>query len=123
MNVGRTLEAELRALEEELFRADVGASSERLNDLLAEDFVEFGSSGRIFDKKQITEALRNSKPIEISLSHFESIMLSDKIALVRYRATRRPSQGAHAVETLRSSIWRYSNGEWQMVFHQGTLAK
>ena len=117
-----TVEAQLRHLEEQLLQPEVRGSAERLAALLAEDFVEFGSSGRVFDRKQIIAALADETPTKRSLSKFEATMLSEDIALVTYRATRGSQPGAGAVHTLRSSIWRRSNGRWQMVFHQGTLA-
>lgn len=120
MNATPTVEAQLRHLEEQLLHPGVRGSVERLDALLADDFIEFGSSGRVFDKKYIVKALPEESPIKLSLSNFKSTMLSETIALVTYRATRgsKPSE-----QTLRSSIWRLSNGQWQMVFHQGTLTK
>jgi hypothetical protein len=116
-----TVHAQLRHLEEQLLQPEVRDSTERLAALLAKDFVEFGSSGQVFNKKQIIAALANETPTERSLSDLEATMLAEDIALVTYRATRRSHAGA--VHTLRSSIWRRSDGQWQTVFHQGTLAK
>jgi hypothetical protein len=123
MKGGPTLDAQLRHLEEQLLQPEVRASTDRVAALLADDFVEFGSSGQIFGKMQIVEALRNEVPTKRSLSQFASTMLSDNIALVTYRATRAAKSDEKVVTTLRSSIWRLSNGQWQMVFHQGTLTK
>jgi hypothetical protein len=123
MNAAPTVEAQLRHLEELLLQPEVRGSTQRVAALLADDFVEFGSSGKVFDKKQIMESLRKETPTKRSLSQFESTMLSDSIALVTYRATRVTSPGESPVHSLRSSIWRLSNGQWQMVFHQGTLTK
>jgi hypothetical protein len=120
MNAAPTVEAQLRHLEEQLLQADVRASAERLDALLADDFIEFGSSGRVFDKKRIVKLLPEETPINLSLNSFKSRMLSETIALVTYRAT---SGSKPAVYTLRSSIWRLSNGQWQIVFHQGTPTK
>jgi hypothetical protein len=120
MNAAPTVEAQLRHLEEQLLQPEVRASAERVGALLAEDFVEFGSSGQVFDRNQIMKLLREENPTKRSLSKFESTVLSDSIVLVTYRATRNSKPPVH---TLRSSIWRLSNGQWQMVFHQGTLAK
>lgn len=68
------------------------------------------------------QLLLNEAPAKRSLSKFASTMLSGTLALVTYRATRRAGRGK-AVTTLRSSIWRLKDGQWQMVFHQGTLAE
>jgi len=111
MTAAPTIEAQLRHLEELLLQPEVRSSPERVAALLADDFVEFGSSGRVFNKEQIIAALRGESPVKRSVSRFECVMLSDSVALVRYRLTR----------SLRSSIWRLSDGQWRMVFHQGTL--
>jgi hypothetical protein len=59
-------------LEEDLLKPEVRRSAERVNCLLADDFIEFGSSGRIFDKRGIIEALQldtlDRQPI--SVDHF-----------------------------------------------------
>jgi hypothetical protein len=115
-------EARLRHLEEQLLLPEVRQSTKRVSALLADDFVEFGSSGRVFGKNQILALLRNETPVKRSLSRFESIALSENIVLVRYRATRRIGRG-RSVRSLRSSIWRRTKGQWRMVFHQGTLTK
>ena len=118
MNAPPTVEAQLQHLEEQLLQPEVRASAERVAALLADDFVEFGSSGQVFDKQQIMKLLQQESPTKRSLSRFESTALSDNIVLVTYRAIRNSEPPVH---TLRSSIWRLSNGQWQMVFHQGTL--
>lgn len=46
-----SLENHLRELEERLLQTDVRKSPEELDQLLADDFVEIGSSGRLFNKK------------------------------------------------------------------------
>jgi len=122
LNASPTIEAQLRYLEEQLLLPEVSQSTKRVAALLADDFVEFGSSGRVFGKKQILALLSNETPVKRSLSRFESIALSENIVLVRYRATRRIGRG-RSVRSLRSSIWRRTNGQWRMVFHQGTLTK
>ena len=123
MTAAPTIEAQLRHLEEELLEPAVRRSAERLSALLADDFVEFGSSGQVYNKSQIIRALVQDTPTKLSLTDFESTMLSASVALVKYRAVRRTGHSAPPVHTLRSSIWRLTNGQWQMVFHQGTLTK
>jgi hypothetical protein len=58
LDVSATEVALLRGLEEELLKPEVRRSADRLSHLLADEFVEFGSSGRIFDKRQIIESLK-----------------------------------------------------------------
>ena len=48
----------LRRLEVRLLQSDVRRSPTAVADLLADEFVEFGSSGRVFDKAQSIDPLR-----------------------------------------------------------------
>ena len=51
------LDQHLIDLETELLGAGTRANAERLNELLADDFVEFGASGRIWDKPSVIAGL------------------------------------------------------------------
>ncbi len=105
---------ELRALEEYLLRSDVRANPDLLQAVLDDDFVEFGSSGRIFDKRSITHALAQEAPWQYTLSEFHATTLSEEVVLVTYRLN------IAEIKTLRSSLWKRVNGTWKIVFHQGT---
>jgi GNAT superfamily N-acetyltransferase len=111
----------LRYLEEQLLKPEVRTSADRVGYLLADDFVEFGSSGRVFTKRQIIEALQreahDSAP-RVLLADFTVRQLASDAMLVTYRATSEDRGGSR----LRSSIWKLIDGRWQMVFHQGTPA-
>jgi hypothetical protein len=117
--VSSTEIALLRNLEEELLKPEVRRSADRLSYLLADEFIEFGSSGRIFDKRQIIGALQQETADTAqppTLLNFAVRRLAPDVVLVTYRATiqdRRESR-------LRSSIWKLIGGRWQMLFHQGT---
>ncbi|MEH2058780.1 MAG: nuclear transport factor 2 family protein [Nostoc sp.] len=52
-----------REFEERLLQPNVRKSAKDIIDLLADEFIEFGSSGRVFDKQQIIKSLQN-EPIE-----------------------------------------------------------
>jgi hypothetical protein len=115
------LEDHLKSLEERLidpvFRTDSGAVAT----LLADDFLEFGSSGRSFDKTSILIDLKNELPQRVSLlSDFSVRELSPGVVLVTYRATRRDLAGQQIGQSWRSSIWMHRDGGWQLTFHQGT---
>ncbi|WP_370676935.1 DUF4440 domain-containing protein [Pleomorphomonas sp. PLEO] len=53
-----------RSLERTLHRPEVRRSPETVGALLADDFIEFGSSGTVYDKASIIEAL-GSGPIKL----------------------------------------------------------
>jgi len=115
----------LRALEEELLRPEVRRSPDRVGRLLSQDFVEFGRSGRTYDKGQIIAALQQEAPdpaVQILLTDFSARELAPGVVLTTYRTVRRSGAAEPDLFGLRSSIWKLIDGRWQMVFHQGTPA-
>jgi hypothetical protein len=118
-------EAELlRRLEEQLLKPEVRHSADRVGDLLSDDFVEFGSSGGVFNKQQVIEALvQEGMPdhsSRLSLVDFVARCLAPDVVLVTYRTIQEGGPGTRQESRLRSSIWKLIEGRWQMVFHQGT---
>lgn len=118
-------ESLLRELEERLLQADVRKSAKDIMDLLADEFIEFGSSGRVFNKQQIIDSLQN-EPIEPvtqrSITEFKTLVLATGVVLVTYHIVRYLS-GEQPVNSLRSSIWKFNNDRWKIIFHQGTLVR
>ncbi|MEI1375770.1 nuclear transport factor 2 family protein [Nostoc sp. UHCC 0926] len=118
-------ESLLCEFEECLLQSDVRKSAKDVMDLLADEFIEFGSSGRVFDKQQIINSLQN-EPIESltqrSITEFKTLVLATGVVLVTYRIVRQIS-GEQPVHSLRSSIWKLNNDRWKMIFHQGTLVR
>ncbi len=105
---------ELFELETSLHKKEIRNSPAAVAALLADDFTEFGSSGRVYDKSAIIELLRTEAVAadhKVTVENFAVRALSPDVALVTYLASKR---------TLRSSIWRLSDSRWEMIFHQGT---
>jgi hypothetical protein len=111
-------------LERALMRPDVRASREAVVALLADDFLEFGRSGGVYDKGAVLDALAREgtapAPPLPEVLDFAARRLAPGIVLVTYRSLRIADGTSQA--TWRSSIWRRSGAAWQMVFHQGTPA-
>jgi glyoxylase I family protein len=116
-----TLAAHIRSLEERLLQSDVRKSPHELDRVLADDFIEFASDGRPYDKRQVIEALQHEDVFRRSLTDFRLRLLADDVALATFCAIREDTRSAEIVRSLRSSIWRRGRNEWQVVFHQGTL--
>ena len=114
----------LRRLEEELLKPEVRHSPDRVGNLLSDDFIEFGSSGRVFNKQQVIEALEREGPadstIRLSLVDFIARGLASNVILVTYLTIQEGGPGTRQESRLRSSIWKLIEGRWKMVFHQGT---
>jgi hypothetical protein len=109
------LKEQLLELEEKLLKPEIRASRNELTKLLSDNFVEFGSSGKVLYKnEEISE--EGIGVVKMTLSDFEIHPLSDEIVLTTYRIFNEVNKQ----HTLRSSIWKSNNGSWQMVFHQGT---
>lgn len=111
---------EIRDLEERLLNPVVRASFQELDGLLADDFMEFGSSGHICNKQQVIEALLRQPDQHWAIRDFRMQPLAPGVVLVTYRAIRYANQPGKATHSLRSSIWRCEEGRWRMIFHQGT---
>ncbi len=114
------LEELIRPLEERLLQADVRQSADDVAELLADNFVEIGSSGRIFDKQATIDGLQHESSVEILLTDYRARILAPDVILFTYRAIRSASAPGQAAQSLRSSIWKRLDGRWQLVFHQGT---
>lgn len=117
-----TVDEQLRQWEEHLLQPSVRSNPTAVLRLLADDFREFGSSGRVFDRQQIVEALQTETFSELSISDFRTHALTTDVVLVTYRASRHGEPGQPPSISLRSSLWVQRDGQWQIIFHQGTPA-
>lgn len=106
-----------------LLEQSVRKSPLQIESMLADDFIEIGSSGRIYNKTQIIEALeKESSAIIYKIEDFRIRPLTQNIVLATYTAFR--IAGLEQTErSLRSSIWQFIGGSWKMAFHQGTLIR
>jgi hypothetical protein len=110
------LQTHLYSLEERLFHPDREADRTVLLPFFAEEYKEFCTSGRIFNRQQTVDVLLTSHPRPTHLLHFNVESLADNVALATYRAV-------NSVEsTHRSSLWIFRDNRWQLFFHQGTTA-
>jgi hypothetical protein len=113
--------SQLRRLEQSLLDSAVRRDGERLRELLAEDFLEFGSSGRVWTRKSIIDLLATELNfLPPAIEEFQCTFLSEKVALVTYRTARTDAKTGERLCSLRSSVWTRQDGEWKMRFHQGT---
>lgn len=112
-----TIQQHLQELELCLLQPNVRKST-RVEELLAEEFIEIGSSGNAHTRQEIISALQAEPTTQWTATQFKIRLLAPTIALVTFRAHRHSEPPVHS---LRSSIWRETNGQWQMYFHQGTL--
>jgi glyoxylase I family protein len=90
--------------------------------VLDDHFCEIGSSGRLFSRAELLEAIGQIKIVDYSFERFQVLAIDEQHAIVTYIAkTRRRYHGEeHTVCTYRSSTWKAERGGWRMIFHQGT---
>ncbi|MGW6016006.1 nuclear transport factor 2 family protein [Streptomyces sp. NPDC055210] len=112
--VEAAIAGELRLLDPEVRR-----SPELVGALLHPDFHEFGASGRHWDRAAIidmlaTEAGTEAGAVPVSTSGMRGVQLSADVVHLTFDTE---GDGRHVH---RSSLWRRSDDEWLLYFHQGT---
>lgn len=109
----------IEGLERQLQTPKTRLSEKELTDLLSVDFIEYGSSGNIYSRDDIIDALAGEVDVNYTMWGFEMIQLSESLIQARYY-TRTTEGGLLRNYALRSSVWKNENGVWRMTFHQGT---
>jgi hypothetical protein len=114
-----------RHLEQQLHRLEIRSSREAVNALLADDFMEFSSSGGVYDKTVVVDVLAQEASSEAGILpevyDFPVKPIAPEAVLVTYRNVRHSDGVTPERRALRSSIWKLIDGRWQMLFHQGTI--
>ena len=100
----------LLRLEAALAARDPDGIEGGLRSLIADDFVEFGRSGRTWTRDSIRALLEGPREDPVAIDDFAVDRLADGVALVTYRTAA----------AKRSSIWVRSGDRWRIRFHQGT---
>jgi len=113
----------IKKFELELLKPEIRRDKARLNELLSEDFFEVASTGVILRKKDILKNLPKEEKIKWNVSNFNIREVSKDLILVTYIAKRKDLKNNKVISSLRSSLWKNKKGNWQIVFHQGTLLK
>ena len=109
-------------LETSLHKQQIRNCADATSAMLADNFVEFGSSGIVWDKSSIVASMsRETLDEPITIEDFAARELAPDVVLVTYVSKRgRAARDTGTASTLRSSIWQRLEGKWQMIFHQGT---
>ena len=107
-------------LERQLMDPVFRKNREQVSALLAEDFREFGSSGRVWSRAAILDLLANEEAYTAPVvEDFAMQRISPETALVTYRTLRADAASDAPQITLRSSLWVLRGERWQVLFHQG----
>jgi hypothetical protein len=108
----------LERLEQELWREETRLDKQRMNELIAPDFFEFGRSGRVWQRQDTLAAVPHTKDIIPPLPEFHIRLFDENIAQVSYDSAF--IYDGVVEHTHRSSIWSRKTSGWVLRFHQGT---
>lgn len=98
-------------------------SLEVLAEFIDNEFIEVGSSAVIYDKAEVMRWLASNDQSERVGTSFKAHQLSESIILLTYISAIKDTPASNSKQAIRSSIWRLTDGQWRMVFHQGTPMK
>ncbi|WP_255770377.1 RNase H family protein [Pseudarthrobacter sulfonivorans] len=104
----------VEALERELAGPDARGDIGRTGVLLHPDFMEIGSSGRVWTRDAMMMALEEGPGHPAELEILGADRIGTSAVLLTYRSYAR--QGT----VLRSSLWVLDGTKWRLRFHQGT---
>lgn len=108
----------LRHLEAALWTADTRFDRDWMDDVLAPDFIEFGSSGRMYDREQVLTNVWREINAELPLPDYQVEAITPDVAIAHYRSVVSEEGGTE--HGRRTSIWVRTEQGWKLRFHQGT---
>jgi hypothetical protein len=115
----------IKGLEEKLLNPQVRGSRAELEKLLSPEFIEYGSSGKIYNYSgTLAYLVANSRrTVTYSFVNFKTRRLSDDTILALY--ILETEKNRKITITNRSSLWRWERDSaggdgWRIIFHQGT---
>jgi ribonuclease HI len=108
----------LRSLEEGMWRPETRFDRGWMDRHVTDDVVEFGQSGRVYDKTAMLEPTFREIHAVLPLPDFTVREVVPGVALVTYRSIW--DVGDEVLHTNRTSLWIETADGWRMRFHQGT---
>jgi ribonuclease HI len=124
--ISKSVASELLRAETQLLDPDFRRDRNRVDALLAPDFVEIGASGRLWTREAILDLLASEDYAPPVLEDFTCHPIAAHVVLVTYRTVCTDAASSRSQITLRSSLWIRQPGtqspRWTVRFHQGTRA-
>jgi hypothetical protein len=119
-----TVARELRAREPIFHRPEHGTTRSDFEAMTVVDYWEVGASGTVYDRPTLLDELerRFADPAYdpmagLELNDFVVREAGDDVWLATY-ALRQGHRHSRRV-----SVWRRSDGDWRLVYHQGTVTR
>ncbi|MDZ7786189.1 MAG: DUF4440 domain-containing protein [Candidatus Saccharibacteria bacterium] len=117
MNLNETDLRELEKLEESLWERKTRFDNDYMRSVLADDFLEFGRSGKVYDLEESLSAPDQEIKAKLPLKDFSVHQIDETVALVTY--VSQVEYDSLEVSN-RSSLWQNTGEGWKLKFHQGT---
>ena len=121
MNLTNEEHEHLRKLEEALWREETRFDRQRMDQVIAEDFFEFGMSGRFYRREDTLAIPRQPIDAVFPLPNFQARLLAPDVAQVTYNSA--VTNDGVVYHARRSSIWSRTEAGWKLRFHQGSPFK
>ena len=113
--------AELMKREPLFHREEFGTTREDYERMTDPDFWEVGASGRRYSRENVVESLEGRyKNLTHETWYIEDFQCQE-VAKDNYLVTYTLFQDDR--QSRRSTIWRRSDNDWKIVYHQGTLVE
>jgi len=104
-----------------LLQTDLSAYPELIDELLAQDFEEIDHQGITRFRNDVINWLTRKDPgIHWAFKDFRIKVVSGDVVLAIYSLQKTDQPNAESGGSTRTSLWRYRNDQWKMVFHQAS---
>lgn len=111
----------IQQLELSLLQSDLTAHPGLIDELLAEDFEEIDHQGITRSRSDVIDWLTRKDPgIHWAFKDFRIKAVSGDVVLAIYSLQKPDQPDAGSGGSTRTSLWRYRNNQWKMVFHQAS---
>ncbi len=108
----------ITAQEEELWIKEFRFNIKRMRELLADDFQEFGQSGKQYELEDTLGTEECDFSTVLPLHEYKLKLISNDVVLATYNSEIK--YGDTTMYARRSSIWCKQGVNWVLKFHQGT---
>lgn len=120
------LTATLKASSKSVFDAEKSKDTAALKRLLAADFQEVGSEGKLHPLGDLLGDVEDGKLLDFSIYNAQVISIDDSTAVVTYDAIIHMPEGDDGLAPRYqrfSDIWTRQGGEWKLKFRQSTARR
>jgi hypothetical protein len=115
-------EEQLIAKEMEIVAAGCRGDLKTIEPLLADAFLEIGSSGELYSKAEVLHAISDIPILDCIFGEFNALPVGDDCLILTYSTRmKRSHKGQEFTQhAYRSSTWVRRDGRWLLMFHQAT---